>query len=181
MTSLSGILVAGGRSTRMGFDKAEAFGPRAAAVLVDLCDDVVVASGDGRRLDGLGLPQVADPVADAGPLAGLVAGLQVVRHDLVAVLAVDLPDASGAVLRVLAGRWAGEAAVVPVVDGRPQPLHAVWARAALDGLQARLDAGVLSVTGAARAAGAVLAGEEVWGHLDAAGRFARNVNAPGDL
>jgi molybdenum cofactor guanylyltransferase len=179
MVRVSGVLLAGGGSRRMGFDKAAAFGPRAAAVLAEVCDDVVVASGDGQRLAWLGLPQVADAVADAGPLGGLVAGLEAARHDPVAVLAVDMPDASPAVLCRLAEAWTGEPAVIPVVDGRVQPLHAVWSKTAATELRARLAEGQRSVTDAARAVGARLVGEDVWGPADAG--FARNVNAPDDL
>lgn len=187
MRALSGILLAGGRGRRMGRDKAlleiegEPLALRALRVLEDACDDVVVASGDGRRLAALGRRQVADPMPGAGPLAGLVAGLEAARHDLAAVLAVDLVAADAGVLRALARAWEGEAAVVPVVDGRAQPLHAVWARAAAPALRRRLETGERSVTGAVTALAARLAGPEVWGAADPQGRFATNVNAPADL
>lgn len=187
MTAISGILLAGGRSRRMGRDKAfvevggEALAVRALGVLAEVSGDVVVASGDGHRLAALGYPEVPDAVQGAGPLAGLVAGLEAVQCDLAAVVAVDLPFASAGVLRQLAALWGGEAAVVPVVDGRPQPLHAVWARSAVPDLRARLAGGQRSVTAAAMALGAQLAGRDVWCRADSTARFAHNVNAPSDL
>jgi molybdenum cofactor guanylyltransferase len=146
-----------------------------------VCREVLVASGDGRRLGALGLPQVADPVPGAGPLAGILAGLEVAAHPLVAVVAVDLPAANGAVLLALARAWHGESAVVPEVGGRLQPLHAVWARSAAPALRRRLEAGERGVIAAAVALGARVAGPEVWGPHDPAGAFARNVNRPEDL
>src|SRR2546426_3800454 len=121
---MSGLVLAGGASRRMGRDKAQIlFGSeplvvRAVRTLARVCTDVVVASGDGHRLDHLGVTQVADAMPGAGPLAGIAAGLESARHDLVAVIAVDMPAASPAVLTLLAGLWRGEAAVVPVVAGR---------------------------------------------------------------
>jgi molybdopterin-guanine dinucleotide biosynthesis protein A len=187
MSAMSGILLAGGRSRRMGRDKAflevggQPLAVRALRVLDEVCEDVVVASGDGRRLAALGRPQVADVVGDAGPLAGIVAGLEGCRHDLAAVLAVDLVRASAAVLELLAGAWGGEAAVVPVVGGRAQPLHAVWARSAAPALRKLLDAGERSAGAAAMALGGQAVGPEVWGRADPGGRFATNLNEPADL
>lgn len=187
MRPMSGVLLAGGHSRRMGADKAlldvggEPLAVRVLRVLDRVCDDVVVASGDGSRLGGLGRPQAADPRPGAGPLAGIVAGLLAASHDLVAVLAVDQPDASAAVLARLAAVWAGEAAVVPVVDGLQQPLHAVWSRAAAPSLLARLDRGERAVSPAVAALGARLAGPELWAEADPSGRFARNLNVPADL
>lgn len=183
---LSGVVLAGGASRRMGADKAVLVSDgvravdRAVALLASqppgadgqpLCDDVVVASGDGARLDALAVPQVPDAVVGAGPLGGIVAALEGARHELVAVLAVDLPDASADVLRLLADRWAGEVAVVPrTADGRLQPLHAVWARTAAPALRARLDRGERGVVAACEALGAAV--------VDVEGPYARNRNHP---
>lgn len=184
---LSGVLLAGGASRRMGRDKAwvelegQPLAVRMLRVLDEVCDDVVVASGDGRRLAALGRPEVCDVDEGSGPLAGLVAGLEAARNELVAVLAVDLPNAHAGVLRRLAWLWRGEPAVVPVVDGRLEVLHAVWTRSAGTRLRARLATGDSAVTAAARALAARRAGPDVWGDLDAAGRFAANLNSPADL
>src|ERR671916_2240113 len=89
---LSGLVLAGGRSRRMGADKAilhvdcERLIDRTVRILQSCCAEVLVASGDGRRLSGLEVSQIADAMADTGPLGGLVAGLQVAAHDLVAVV-----------------------------------------------------------------------------------------------
>lgn len=178
--SLTGLLLAGGASRRMGRDKAllehrgAALGVHALTVLDRVAEEVLVASGDGRRLRALGRRQVADAVPGAGPLGGIVAGLEAAPTELVAVLAVDMPDASADVFLRLAAAWAGEPAVVPRAAGRLQPLHAVWSRSAVPALRARLDAGQLSVSAAAAALAARIV--EVG---DAA--FARNVNTPADL
>jgi molybdopterin-guanine dinucleotide biosynthesis protein A len=196
---MSGLVLAGGASRRMGRDKAqilfdsEPLVIRAVRRLARVCTDVVVASGDGHRLDHLGVTQVADALPGAGPLAGIAAGLESARHDLVAVIAVDMPAASPAVLALLAGLWRGEAAVVPVVAGRSEPLHAVWARSAAPGVVTCLEAGERRVMGALSTLGARLVGEAEWEPAEAGeaaepkgpgrrpGRFAANLNAPMDL
>jgi molybdenum cofactor guanylyltransferase len=178
---VTGLVLAGGKSVRMGTDKAtlrwdgERLVDRAVGVLQVCCAQVLVASGDGVRLTGLPVPQVADAVHDAGPLGGLVAGLEAAAHDLVAVVAVDMPGADAGVLRRLAERWDGQAAVVPRTGRRLQPLHAVWAKTAAPDLRALLDHGERSVTAAAERLGALVVDADGWGP------FARNVNRPEDL
>jgi molybdopterin-guanine dinucleotide biosynthesis protein A len=184
---MSGLVLAGGASRRMGRDKAqivlegEPLAVRAFRTLAKVCSDVVVASGDGHRLDHLGLPQVADLIPDAGPLSGVAAGLETARHDLVAVVAVDMPSASPAVLALLAGLWQGEAAVVPVVQGRWEPLHAVWARSAASGVAACLAAGDRKVMRVLTTLGVRLVEEGDWAAAEPTGTFAANLNVPMDL
>jgi molybdopterin-guanine dinucleotide biosynthesis protein A len=171
----------------MGTDKAsfefegEPLARRAARVLDEVCREVVVASGDGRRLDWLGLPQVADAVPDAGPLGGIAGGLEAASHSLVAVLAVDMPHANPALFRLLAGTWHGEDAVVPASEHGPEPLHAVYARAAAPPLRAALDAGERAVHRALERLRVRLLRPDEWRAADPSGRFAWNVNRPADL
>jgi len=187
---LSGVVLAGGGSRRMGTDKAllrlpAGAGPRlvdlAVAVLAGCCDDVVVAAGDRRRIDGLAVPQVPDAVPGAGPLGGVLAGLARARHPLVAVLAVDQPGAEAAVFRLLASRWAGGAAVVPRAGGRLQPLSAVWAVSAAEPLAALLARGARSAAGAALDLGAQVVEERDWRAVAPGADLARNLNHPEDL
>jgi molybdopterin-guanine dinucleotide biosynthesis protein A len=137
MDDVAGILLAGGRSRRMGSDKA-ALGwhgstlARRAAGLLARCTSppVVVVCAPDQQLPAL--PDWVEVVRDAdpglGPLAGLAAGLAAVepRAEVAAVCAVDAPLAHPAVMVALLGALGESAAVVPVSDGRPQPLFAVY-------------------------------------------------------
>lgn len=185
--AMSGVVLAGGASRRMGTDKAlmhagnEPFVTRAVRTLARVCTDVVVASGDGHRLDHLGLAQVADTVEDAGPLAGIAAGLIVAASPLVAVLAVDMPSASPAIFRLLAGLWRGEAAVVPIAAGRWEPLHAVWARSTGPLIEERLQAGDRAVRAVVRGLPVRFVAEGEWACAEPDGAFAANINTPDDI
>jgi molybdopterin-guanine dinucleotide biosynthesis protein A len=128
MTATAGILLTGGRSRRLGVDKAtlvlddETLAERASRRLTAVCSPVVEA-GDGRS----GLPTVREDPPGAGPLAALAAAGAWLRdggHRGAAVLlAVDLPRVDEAFLRWLCER-AGEPTVVLRVDGRLQPVCA---------------------------------------------------------
>lgn len=107
---------------------------------------VVVASGSAGRLGPLPWPEVDDGAfAGAGPLAGILAALRTATTPRVAVLAVDLPDASAAVVRWLAAQWRPDDTVLVPVDpaGRAQPLHGVMsgATSVADAIEAELTRG----------------------------------------
>lgn len=154
---------------------------RAVATLEELGGTVVVATG-GRSIPGLAVRQTPDRIRDAGPLAGIEAGLVAARSVLVAVLAVDSAAPSAPVLGALAEAWDGTAlAVVAEVDGVIQPLHACWSRSGLDLVSAALDRGERSPTRLLQRHDAQVVAEEVWAGHDPQGRFARSLNEPSDL
>ena len=153
----------------------------AAEALQSACVEVLVASGDARRLDWLGLPHVHDAVLDAGPLGGLVAGLEHASHELVAVVAADMPFASADVLRLLAERWTGEDAVVPRTDRGIEPLHAVYSKSAAPRLRAALEEGARAMHDVLGRLRVREVQEAEWREADPSGRLPFNVNRPKDL
>lgn len=182
---LTGLVLAGGGSRRMGRDKAlvEVNGRRlidiAVGVLRDCCVDVAVAARE-QPIAGLDV-RVVDDAEGEGPLAGIVAGLRAARTPLVAVLGVDMPLASAAVFRRLAAAHAGEAAVVPRAGGVIQPLHAVYARDAAEDLAALLARGERSPRVAIEVLGGRVLEPVDYDPEGTAGAFWANVNSPADL
>jgi molybdenum cofactor guanylyltransferase len=145
----AGVVLAGGRSTRMGSAKAalEWHGStllyRAAAVVMRSVDGpVVVVAAPGQELPELpaGVAVVEDPVEGLGPMQGLAVGLAAVedRAGAAFVCSTDLPFLHPAyVRRVLRGLDDGVDVALPVARGFRQPMAAAY-RASLAGLVARL-------------------------------------------
>jgi len=129
-----GFVVAGGRSERMGQDKALLpWGPgtlldHAAARLASLTTDVRILCGpEARYADrGLRLPVVTDVAPGHGAMSGLHAGLLAQGSSLGLYLAVDLPEVPDLLLRALLAGAPGFDAVVPVTRRGPEPLCAVY-------------------------------------------------------
>ncbi|GIW09650.1 MAG: putative molybdenum cofactor guanylyltransferase [Dehalococcoidia bacterium] len=129
----SGVVLAGGQSRRMGRPKALL--PFATGTLLEwvvrrvrlVCAEVVVVAREGVVSPGLTV--VTDRFADAGPLAGLHAGLLAVHGEDCLVVACDLPFVQPPLLQLLREQLAGWDAVVPLVAGHPEPLCAAYRRA----------------------------------------------------
>lgn len=140
-TQLGVIILAGGRSTRMGADKAavRVNGTRLVdallAALPEASPRVVVSPFD------LGLPTVSEEPPFGGPVAGIAAGCAALETELIAVLAVDAPG-SAALLPALVAAVAGgaDAAAVEAADGHVEPLCAVWRREVLEAQMDRVGA-----------------------------------------
>jgi molybdopterin-guanine dinucleotide biosynthesis protein A len=149
MPGFAGVVLAGGRSSRMGAPKAalEWHGStllrRTVGILARATGGpVVVVRAPGQALPPLppGTGVVADPREGLGPVQGLAAGLAALagRAEIAFVGATDMPFLHPAfVRRVLAAAGCGADVVLPVARGYPQPLAAAY-RVSLAPLAARL-------------------------------------------
>lgn len=119
--------------------------------------EVLVVGGDPWDAPA-GCTPVRDQWPGAGPLAAVVTALERASEDVVVVLACDLPRADAAtvawLVRLLDEH--GADAVVPVVEGRPQPLFATYRRSTASQLRARLESGHRAMAAGIQALEAVL-------------------------
>src|SRR5262249_12969127 len=103
---VAGVIVAGGRASRMGGrDKAvaaadaEPIAVRTVRMFRALFPQVLVAPNRPERFAGLGVETVADVFPDGGPLAGMHAALRASRHPHAFVAACDMPGLDPDVIR----------------------------------------------------------------------------------
>lgn len=137
------VIMAGGDSRRMGRDKAslvlgeQTLMQRVAEIMQVVFPQVVVSVRTPRA--DIALPQVRDGFSDLGPLAGLCAGLDYASQNGVPwifAVATDMPFLRPALIEQLANKRSGVDAVVPLVDGHPQPLAAFYSIDALPAVRA---------------------------------------------
>ena len=170
---LTGVLLAGGASTRFGSPKAlarigaETLAERAWRVLGEVCQERIAV---GKLADGLDLPfpVLDDATETRAPIAGLAAGLRSAAHDLCVVLPVDCPLVTPELLLELVDGCEGDAAV-------PQtgPLPGAYRRTCLPVLERRLEAGELALRDALTELDSVV--------VDVNPLLLVNVNLPEDL
>lgn len=145
----AGAVLAGGASRRMGRPKPfiELDGLSMVRRVADAlraagANPVMAVGGDAVRIRAVGLAPVDDLHPGEGPLGGIITALHSCgRADAVAVLACDLVTPSPDAIGRLAAALPGHDAVVPVVGGRRQWTHAVWACGVLATLEVAFAAG----------------------------------------
>ena len=134
---IHGLVLAGGRSRRMGSDKAALVSEgetqlgRAVRLLENHLDDVYVSTradqaGDDVRRD---FRQIIDRYDDLGPVAGILSAMDAHPDASWLVLACDLPQIDDATIGYLVDNVSAThvaTAFVSVVDGLPEPLCAVY-------------------------------------------------------
>lgn len=150
-----GIVLAGGRSARLGHDKlAEVFGGRTVVEIVVECvaslvdEVVIVTAGDWMMTEFEELPSVrvvTDLFPGKGPLVGLYTGLKESRSELNLVVAADMPFLSARLLRYMLDLADGYDVVVPRIGDQVEPLHAVYTANCLPRIETMLAEGELSV------------------------------------
>jgi molybdopterin-guanine dinucleotide biosynthesis protein A len=137
------VLLVGGASVRFGSPKAlarfrgETLAGRAWRVLGEVCEEVLAVGKADDTLE-LPFPVLDDGSEERAPVFGVIAGLRAATHETCLVLPVDCPLVTPELLRELL-----DSAAVP----RTGPLPGVYSRMHLPELEARADAGELSLRG----------------------------------
>lgn len=154
-SQFAAIVLAGGRSTRLGRDKASEplLGRSMLQHVVDrvspLVGEVVIVGAPGQTLPpihtALPLRTAVDAYPGTGPLGGIYTGLVAARAERCLAVACDMPLLSPALLRELLARSAACDVVMPVLE-YPEPLHAVYARVCVGPIRERLESGQLKIT-----------------------------------
>ncbi len=146
-------ILAGGRSRRMGRDKAEA--PFKGATLVKgvydtvrgVFADIIVVSSLHEAIDGVDAPVVKDIFPLHSPMVGLATALIHSRFPRVFVVACDMPFLSGEAIRYMTSAAGGEDITIPKIGGHYEPLHAIYRRSCIAPLLRLIGQGRLKITG----------------------------------
>jgi molybdenum cofactor guanylyltransferase len=149
---LCAVILAGGKSRRMGFNKAlmNIEGRPLIRVLIErllpLTSQILISSNDEDSYQFLNLPIIPDYYRDQGPLAGLHAAMTSHISQLYIVLACDLPNLQESLLRHLLSVVKGFDAAIPrSQDGLAHPLCAVYRRTCLPLIENALQRGTNTV------------------------------------
>lgn len=186
---LTGVVLAGGHSRRMGEDKAslvfadEPLLPRVVQRLRQVCDDVIVVARTEQELPALpdDVRVLTDLLPDLGPLGGLLTGLAAARTPFVFLAACDLPHLDPELVRWLAAHPARADVLLPQRDGHAEPTHAIYGAACLAAIKGAVLSGELGMGSWLGSVRVERIPEEAWRAVDPGGRSFLNVNTPEDL
>lgn len=184
LPTMTGIVLAGGASRRMGRDKAflQLDGTPLIQVVVErlaqVCEEVLVVAGEPHAYAGLGARPVEDRFRGVGVLGGIHAGLDAAAHPLALIVGCDMPFLSPRLLRAF-GAWAvGYDVAVYRHQGYVEPLHGAYRRTCLPAVEAAIRAGRRRIISFFPQVRVRYVTPEAVTAIDPQARSFRNVNTP---
>jgi molybdopterin-guanine dinucleotide biosynthesis protein A len=139
ISDVTGVILAGGKSRRYGTNKAfvEINGTqlidKVASVMRAIFKRVILITNCPREYSYLHLPAHEDLIQGLGPIGGIYTGLETIQDDAGFFIACDMPFASQDLIRYIVsvsvkGKFD---AIVPKVDWKMEPLHALYRKSCL--------------------------------------------------
>jgi molybdopterin-guanine dinucleotide biosynthesis protein A len=148
---MTGLILAGGKSRRLGQDKRFlSLGGRSCLQRVldaygDLFDRILIVADAKEPFQSMGLPVVEDLIPGRATLGGLYTGLCHAEGARVFAAAVDMPCLSADTIRIVLEHADRADIVIPDLNGKLQPTHAVYSRACLPYLKTLVEGSRLKV------------------------------------
>jgi len=148
---VGGVILAGGRSSRMGTNKAlllmngQRLIDRVAGVMRGIFQDVAIVGCEPGTYAELNLPCVRDLLPGKASLGGIYTGLSVSRFSRSFFAACDMPFLSEALIRYLAQLEPSADVVIPRTREGLQPLHAVYSSGCIPFIQKLLSGSRLKI------------------------------------
>lgn len=188
---MASIILAGGRSTRLGQDKVslviggERLLQRTINHLIPLDQAIILVLAPGQSNTEFDHhPDVSlawDMESGKGPLAGIYSGLKITPDDDNIVVACDMPFLNINLLRYMIGLASGVDIVIPRIGNNVEPLHAVYSKNCLDIIEGMMAKGDLKVSNLLDLAKVKYVEEDELNRLDPDSLSWFNINTPNDL
>ncbi|HJX73731.1 MAG TPA: molybdenum cofactor guanylyltransferase [Candidatus Deferrimicrobiaceae bacterium] len=185
--NMSAAILAGGKSRRMGRNKAllsfrgRPLVARVYETLQPLFEDIFLVTNDPGLFDFVPCPKIPDRVPGKGPISGVDAALRHSRNPYVLAVGCDAPFLSPSLLELLAGKTEEADLVIPCGPHGPEPLCAVYGKGCLPLIEESLQKGDFSLMAlVGRLRTREIPAEEVTA-VDPGFRSFMNINTPGDF
>lgn len=182
----SGVILAGGASTRLGTDKnfVKVGGveliQRVILVLQTICDEVIISTNSPQLFEKYNLKTVQDIHPAGGALAGIHAGLTAMSAVRGVFVACDMPFLKSGLIEYLKEQDDADV-VVPLWNGKYEPLHAVYSKNCVGAIRRSLAAGIKKIIHFYNEVKVKAVPEEEIKRFDEEGLCFFNINTPADL
>ncbi len=184
---ISGIVLAGGKSRRMGQDKTQirlesglSLLEQAAARMTEVVDEVIIVTA-GSLGNVPNVRWASDVYQGAGPLGGIYAGLLACTWSHALVVACDMPFLNVDLLRYMAGVPRDYDVLLPCLARGVEPLHAIYSKACLEPARDLLEAGEYCILDLYERVRVRYVSPEEIALYDPDGRSFFNINTPDQL
>ncbi len=132
---VSGVILAGGKSSRMGVDKSnliisknQTFISNIVEIFTDVFEEVIIVSNKLNKYGFANIKEVSDIYLEAGPLGGIHAGLSASNSESIFVVACDMPFLDKILINYIIEISGGYDVTVPIIKNRVEPLFAVYSK-----------------------------------------------------
>lgn len=186
-TKMTGIILSGGKSSRLGTNKAfleikgERLIDRTVRQYRELFAETILVTNEPLLYLDQDATLVADIYKRKGPLGGLYAGLFYASFDHAFLCACDMPYLNTEFIRYMMGKAAGYDIVIPQTAEGYHPLHAIYSRRCLPVIKSLLLRDRLKMIGCFQGARVLFIPEPVIRSYDPAMRMLMNINTEQDL
>jgi len=150
---ISGIILAGGKSSRMGKNKAllEIDGltliERVAAIMSGVCSEIIIAGDSSGTLNRPGCRSVPDIYPGCGPLSGIHAGLSAAKNQYSFIAACDMPFVDEKLMRKIIDQVEdGYEAVILKTGKFYEPLFSLYGKGYMRAAETSIEKGIYKVT-----------------------------------
>ena len=189
MTKFSVVIQAGGRSSRMGQDKAQV--PFLGTTLIEYIlqqlegfgDEQIIISNNPEEFTRLGLPVFQDVYPDTGAIGGIYSGILHASFEYSLILGCDMPFISLKLLKYLVSLAPDFDAVIPRLKKEEfaEPFRSVYAKACLKPIEQSIRAGKRKVISFFDKVNVRFIEPEEINKFDPRGITFFNINTPEDL
>ncbi len=137
MKTVTGVILAGGKSQRMGRDKlflktgGVSLFERVYRVLNPIFDDLIVIANTANQLPSYDVRVYPDLIPNRGALGGLYTGLKYASKESVFCFAADMPFLNSRLIRYMMEKDTEAQVIIPETPDGLQPLHAIYAKTCL--------------------------------------------------
>jgi len=151
LENITGVILAGGLSSRYGKDKAflmingVPLIERTVEKMKKVFHQVILISNEQERLSYLRLPIFEDIRKGLGPLGGIHTGLLRMSNETGFFVACDMPFISEELVRYMVSKKNNYAALVPSVGNEIEPLHAIYSKSCLSAIESLISANTYQV------------------------------------
>jgi len=186
LKTAGGIILAGGKSSRMKKNKAFLKVGQLRIIeriLIELKEaglDPLIVTNSPEEYTHLGVPVIVDLIPRQGPLSGMHAGLVTSKYNYNLVVACDMPFIHRVLAEYLLAKAAGFDAVVPQIDGLAQPLFAVYSKNCIQPIERCLNSNIRKTTAFYPDINILMVNEEIVRSLVDPEKVFYNVNTPED-
>jgi molybdopterin-guanine dinucleotide biosynthesis protein A len=184
---MTGIILSGGKNTRMGQNKAflrvggERLIDRTVRIYRKIFPEVILVTNEPLLYLDQPVTIVTDLLKHKGPLMGIYTGLFYASCDRIFLAACDMPSLNGNFIRYMVDHTADEDIIVPASPGGLEPLHAIYSKRCMGPIGRQLEENRLKVTGFYKGLKQTVIGEKIMKMYDPEGRMFMNINTPADL